>query len=299
MERTEPKVWTTPTKVALGCAIASTAASITFGVLSEYYAKGAFQTTAVLLGGTSAAIFGISFEPLWAAWKRREVADLKAKGKKTPKLLNSEKIALALFITSGVFGAFFSVVAIKNQSALFGTIAGASAALFGISAEPLWRAWSRHEGGNEGKKKVGQIALIMAISTTALWLLSNGSGGTVAALVAGTSGALFGISFEPIWRAKKVEEVEALGEKEVPLLLPSEKLALVIMASSIAAAALFTWLSIDYKLQWATALAGVSGALFGVAPEPLWRAWGRYDKKEERVEALLPPPSLLDRDVID
>lgn len=301
----------TPVKVAAALAITGGVVAITFGVLANFY----FSKSFGLLAVTGAALFGVSIEPLWGAWKGRDQAareaERKASGEEKPAitpLFTSEKAALATVVVSGLVALTFSILATRSNPIVFGALAAFAGGIFGVSMEPVWKAWKRREVEQQKEEKppvetepkmpkittpekVAMVCLVVGgVTAVTFGILANFYFTKSFGLVAVTGGALFGVSMEPLWgmwkgREKAVRDFEQKSGAEKPAITPfftSEKVATGLLAfSGVAALALSIAATRSHPILLG-GFAAFSGAIFGVSVEPFWAAWKRREDEKMR-----------------
>lgn len=302
----------TPVKIATTLAITGGVLAITFGVLANFYSNKSFGLLAV----TGAALFGVSIEPLWGAWKGRDQAareaERRASGEEKPAitpLFTSEKVALGTVVVSGLVALTFSVLATRSNTIVFGAIAAFAGGIFGVSMEPVWKAWKRREVEQQKEEappvqtepkmpkittseKVAVACLLTgAVTAVTFGVLANFYFTKSFGLIAVTGAALFGVSMEPLWatwkgREKAVRNFEQQGGAPTPAITPfftSEKVATGLLAfSGVAALALSIAATRSHPILLG-GFAAFAGAIFGVSVEPFWAAWKR--REDERVRA--------------
>lgn len=302
----------TPVKVAATLAITGGVIAVTFGVLANFY----FSKSFGLLAVTGAALFGVSIEPLWGAWKGRDQAareaEREALGEEKPvitPLFTSEKAALTTVVVSGLVALTFSVLATRSNPIVFGALAAFAGGIFGVSMEPVWKAWKRREVEERKEEtppvetepkmpkittseKVAMACLLTgAVTALTFGILANFYFQKSFGLIAVTGAALFGVSMEPLWatwkgREKAVRNFEQKRDNETPPAITpfftSEKVATGLLAfSGVTALALSIAATRSHPMLLG-GFAAFAGAIFGVSVEPFWAAWKR--REEERVK---------------
>lgn len=149
-----------------------------------------------------------------------------------PTLSTADRVAFACALIGATAGIAFGIASIFSNPETFGLIAGTGGALFGVSIEPLWGTWRAREQARRrfNQERLGiekpaitpmfsaeKLALALAVlgglSAIAFSIAATKTNPIVFGGIAVTSGALFGVSVEPLWKSWRRYEAERRAER--------------------------------------------------------------------------------------